>query len=138
MSVSGGVRSQPFGVFRSRSCRNLGEKLRRDVSNMQLVNSAAGDRAGIARQPAPSRLDRVVMPIIWVVFVLLFAGSVALVWRLGIFDAHTRASNAQILAAALGLVGVLVTASLTFVGVLLKHSIDARTLHQSAETEKRL
>jgi hypothetical protein len=73
-----------------------------------------------------------------VVLLLLVASSATLLWRLGIFDTKTRASNAQILAAAIGLVGVLVTASLTFIGVLLKHSIDGRTLHQTAETEGRL
>lgn len=83
---------------------------------------------------APPRVDRITL-VISVVLLLLFGASVALVWQLGLFDENTRASNAQVIAAALALVGVLVTASLTFAGVLLKHSIDRRTVQQAAETE---
>lgn len=86
---------------------------------------------------APPRVDRITL-VISVVLLLLFGASVALVWQLGLFDENTRASNAQVIAAALALVGVLVTASLTFAGVLLKHSIDRRTVQQAAETEGRL
>ena len=89
-----------------------------------------------ARVVAPPLFDRVVLQISVVLF-LLFGAAVALLWRLGIFDAHTRASNAQIIAAALGLVGVLVTASLTFVGVLLKYSIDTRTAQQALDAQRR-
>lgn len=72
------------------------------------------------------RLDGIVVAIS-LVLLLFFAACVGVLWRLDVFDANTRASNAQIIAAALTLVGVLVTASLTFVGVILKHSLDART-----------
>jgi hypothetical protein len=96
------------------------------------------DRQNVVESPGTSpSLDRTLV-LISVVLLVLFAAAAALLWRLGVFDAETQASNAQVLAAALGLVGVLVTAALTFVGVLLKHSIDARTLQQTAETEGRL
>jgi hypothetical protein len=61
-----------------------------------------------------------------------------LLGQLEVFDASTPKSNARIVAAAIGLVGVLVTASLTFIGVVLRHSIDLRTAQQADETEKRL
>src|SRR5205809_998795 len=63
---------------------------------------------------------------------------VGVVWRLDIFDANTRASNAQVIAAALAFSGVVLAATLGLVGALLKYSIDARTLQQTAETEGRL
>jgi hypothetical protein len=47
-------------------------------------------------------------------------------------------SNAQVLAATLALVGVLVAAALTFIGVLFRRSIDERTLLQQQATEGRL
>jgi hypothetical protein len=47
-------------------------------------------------------------------------------------------SNAQVIAAALALVGVLVAAALTFIGVLFRRSIDERTLLQQQATEGRL
>lgn len=72
------------------------------------------------------------------VLLVLLGGFVALLWGLGLFDEQTRASNTQLVAATLALGGGLVAASLTFVGALLKHSIDQRTLHQTQETEKRL
>jgi hypothetical protein len=91
----------------------------------------------IKQTEGPRRLDPVVAQVS-VVLVLLFAASVVLFWQIGAFDVDEQGSNAQVLAAVLGLVGVLVTAALTFIGVLLKHSIDARTLQQTAETEGRL
>jgi hypothetical protein len=87
--------------------------------------------------PGAPELGRVLL-LVAIVLMLLFAASFVLLWQLEVFDANTRKSNAQILAAAIGLVGVLVTASLTFIGVLLKHSIDLRTIQQNAETEGRL
>ena len=87
--------------------------------------------------PGVRGLGRVLL-LVSIVLLLLFAASFALLWQLEVFDANTRKSNAQILAAALGLVGVFVTGALTFIGVLLKHSIDLRTAQQAAETEGRL
>lgn len=79
-------------------------------------------------EPQRSRLqlDRIVVQTALVLLVL-FGASVTLFWRLGVFDSGTHASNAQVVAAALALVGVLVAAALTFVGVILKHSLDLRT-----------
>ena len=69
---------------------------------------------------------------------LLFGGFVVLLWAIDLFDLDTRTSDAQIYAAVLGLIGGLIATSLTFVGVLLKHSIDLRTVGQAKETEDRL
>lgn len=69
--------------------------------------------------------------------VLLCAGLVVVVWRAGLFDVAER-SDAEVIAAVLSLVGGLIAASLTFVGVLLKHSLDNRNLRLAQETEARL
>jgi hypothetical protein len=78
--------------------------------------------------------------LVWValVLLLLFGGFVGLLWGLGLLDVHGRTSNAQVVAATLALGGGLVATSLTFIGVLLKHSIDERTLRQTENTEGRL
>ena len=68
---------------------------------------------------------------------VLYGGFVILLWRLGILDVDGK-TDTQVLAAVLGLLGGLFAASLTFVGVLLKHSVDVRTLRLSWETEARL
>lgn len=67
----------------------------------------------------------------------LYGGFVLLLWGLGILDLDGK-TDTQVLAAVLGLLGGLFAASLTFVGALLKHSVDVRTLRLSWETEARL
>lgn len=68
---------------------------------------------------------------------LLLSGFVVLLWRIGVFDLPKDDPGAKAFAAVLALVGGLVAAVLTFVGVLLKLAFDARTLELQRETEER-
>lgn len=68
---------------------------------------------------------------------VLYGGFVVLLWRLGVLDLDGK-TDTEVLAAVLGLLGGLFAASLTFVGALLKHSVDVRTLRLTWETEARL
>jgi hypothetical protein len=73
--------------------------------------------------------------IIWVaiVIVLVFAACTTLLWRLGVFNQHIAKSNSQAIAAALALLGVLVTGALTFVGALDRRAnAAAREGHRRA------
>jgi hypothetical protein len=94
------------------------------------------------RLPAPSADRRPSWSLAWItaVLLLLLVGFVVLLWVVGVFDFQkkAKAGNAQVYAAVLGLLGGLFATSLTFVGALLKHSVDVRTLGQSRETEERL
>jgi hypothetical protein len=58
--------------------------------------------------------------------VVVYGGLVLVLWQIGIFDLDGE-TNAQVLAPVLALLGAAFGASLTLVGVMLKHSIDVRT-----------
>jgi len=93
--------------------------------------------------PGPSSTYRPVAPqssVRWISLglLLLLAGFVVLLWRVGLFDFQKKVSDAKVFAAVLGLVGGLFATAMTFVAALLKHSVDVRTLGQTRETEARL
>lgn len=90
------------------------------------------------RAPGPGFRRATIAIAVAVLLAAVVALSIGLVWRLDVFDPKTTATNGQVLAAAFALIGSLVAASFTFIGVLLKYSIDARTVQQADETEKRL
>jgi hypothetical protein len=77
---------------------------------------------------APPGSSRESTPAIGLVafLVVVYGGLLVVLWQIGIFDLDGE-TNAQVLAPVLALVGAAFGASLTLVGVLLKHSIDART-----------
>jgi hypothetical protein len=58
---------------------------------------------------------------------IAFVGFVAIVWRAGFFSFTGSDPSSKIVAAALALVGGLVTAVVSIVGVVLKYAIDQRT-----------
>lgn len=72
------------------------------------------------------------------VVLLVYAGSVGLLWWQGVFDVPESEEGARVVAAAIALVGGLFAALLTFVGVLLTYSVDARTVEIKADAENRL
>jgi hypothetical protein len=69
---------------------------------------------------------------------VLYVAFAATLWRLGLFDVPESGPDARIFAAVFGLLGGLFASILTFVGVLLKHSIDTRTLEITRDSEARL
>jgi hypothetical protein len=94
---------------------------------------------GVVRSvPARPRAGSVWDWIVIAAVLLLCAGLVIIVWRAGLLDVDAERSDAEVVAAVLSLAGGLVAASLTFVGVLLKHSLDTRNLRLAQETEARL
>lgn len=65
----------------------------------------------------------------WVVIVIastliLLASFIVLLWRVGLFDFTGPEASTKIVAAALALVGGLISSFVTIVGILLKHSMD--------------
>lgn len=69
--------------------------------------------------------------------ILAFSGFVVLLWQIGLLDLPETDPGAKAFAAVLALLGGLFTAALTFVGVLLKLSSDARTLELKREANDR-
>jgi ParB/RepB/Spo0J family partition protein len=69
--------------------------------------------------------------------VVLFLVLVVVVWKSGVFDKDTSASDGQEVVAMLTLLGGLIASALTLVGVLLRNSIDRHTAHLAVETENR-
>jgi hypothetical protein len=111
-----------------------------DAGDVASVTSDASWRQpmGVVKRVAPrARAASVWSWVVVGVVVLLCAGLIVLVWQEGLLDVGAR-SDAQVVAAVLSLTGALVAASLTFVGVLLKHSLDTRNLRLAEETEARL
>jgi hypothetical protein len=68
-----------------------------------------------------------------VVSVLILGGLLVAIWRAGGAE-----SNARVIAAVVSLSGVLIASALTFLGVLLKHSLDVRNATLAEEAERRL
>jgi hypothetical protein len=93
-------------------------------------------RPGLPRRGTPEAA------LAWIALGLavLVVAFVVLLWALGVFDFHKKATaaNAQVYAAVLGLVGAFFGTAFTFVAALLKHSIDVRNVDQARETEQRL
>jgi hypothetical protein len=83
--------------------------------------------------PAPAA--KMLLPVV-IGVVIVFALLTVVIWRTGVFDKDTSASDAQIVAAMLTLLGGLVASAFTLTGVLLKHSIDAHTAKLAQETER--
>ena len=78
---------------------------------------------------------KAVLPVV-IGVVVLFAILVFIIWRTGVFDKKTSASDAQIVAAMLTLLGALTASSFTLVGVLLKHSIDRHAARLAVASER--
>jgi hypothetical protein len=68
----------------------------------------------------------------------LYGLLVLLLWRMGLLSPAGEGSDVQIVVAVLGLVGGLFAASITFLGVLIKQSVDERNLRLAEEAEDRL
>lgn len=83
----------------------------------------------------PSSAGRAAVPVVAGV-VVVFALLVAVIWRTGVFDEGTSASDAQIVGGMLTLLGGLVASSFTLVGLLLKHSIDRHSARLAHESER--
>lgn len=63
---------------------------------------------------------------------------VLIMWQIGLFEFGPNASDAKVVAATLGLVGVLFTSTVSVFGLMFKHSIDQRSLTLREESEARL
>lgn len=68
----------------------------------------------------------------------LYGVFVLLLWQMGVLPFDPDARGSEAFAAVLGLMGGFFASSLTFVGVVLKHSLDERNAKLAEETEKRL
>ena len=69
---------------------------------------------------------------------VLFAGLIAVMWRLGFFSFTGTDPSSKIVVGAFALVGSFAAAAGSIVGVLLKHSIDSRTAMLQRDAEQRL
>jgi hypothetical protein len=68
----------------------------------------------------------------------LYAALIAGLWYEGVFQLTRSSTATEVLTAVLALIGGLFAAIVTFVGVLVKYSLDARTLELAHQTEDRL
>jgi hypothetical protein len=102
----------------------------------QTAAAGVSDRQGAGASDLPSA-PKAALPVV-IGVVALFVILVVVIWRTGVFDKDTTASDAQIAVALLTLLGGLIASAFTLVGVLLKHSIDRRTAQLATETEHRL
>jgi hypothetical protein len=101
------------------------------------VTDVAGGSHGQGLGPSdPPPATKAALPVV-IGVVVLFAILVVVVWQTGVFDKDTSASDAQIVAAMLTLLGGLIASAFTLVGVLLKHSIDRHSARLAVETEHR-
>ncbi len=69
---------------------------------------------------------------------LTFAAFTLLLWRVGLLDFTGTEARAKVIASALALLGALVASMVTFVGLLLKRSLDERNLALKQQAEERL
>jgi hypothetical protein len=69
--------------------------------------------------------------------VIVFALFAWILWRFGFFSFSGTDPSAKIVAASISLVGGLIGSLITFVGLILKHSIDQRSIALQEETESR-
>lgn len=85
------------------------------------------------------RIDNLRWIAITIVALSLSVGVVALIlWRIGFFDFSGTESAAKVIASGITLLGTFFTAMMTFVGLVLKRSLDLRNLALKREAEKRL
>jgi hypothetical protein len=61
-----------------------------------------------------------------------------LLWKIGLFSSNNSPPGADVIAAVLGLLGVIVTAVISLVGYFLKKSFDQHSLRLQQATEERL
>lgn len=78
--------------------------------------------------------------ILWTTLAVLalYGLFVLLLWQAGVLSFDERTSDSQRFAAVLGLLGGLFASSLTFVGVVLKHSLDERNTRIAEDEARRL
>ncbi len=68
---------------------------------------------------------------------LLAAGVITAMWRIGLLSFTDSENGSKVVAAALALVGTFAAAAVTMVGLVLKHAIDEQTLRQhEAESDR--
>ena len=80
----------------------------------------------LAAPPGSRRESAQTIVPVAVFLVVVYGGLILVLWQIGIFDLGDE-TNAQVIAPVLALLGAAFGASLTLVGVMLKHSIDIRT-----------
>lgn len=68
---------------------------------------------------------------------IVFALFAWILWRFGFFSFSGTDASTKIVAASISLVGGLIGSIITFVGVILKHSIDQRSIALQEESEMR-
>src|SRR5262245_66357663 len=59
--------------------------------------------------------------------VLVFGGLIGFMWAVGLFHFDGSDPDSKVVAAALALVGVALTAAVTIVGIILQHALHQRT-----------
>ena len=69
--------------------------------------------------------------------VTILVVAVILMFLLGLFDAATDENGAKRLAASLALVGAVLSAVVTLIGIVVKYSIDDRNAQLAVEAERR-
>jgi hypothetical protein len=94
-------------------------------------------RVGRRRRTRGSGEQRVVWAVV-VGAIAIFGILAAALLRSGVFDQNTSKYNPKIVVGVLTLLGGVIASSFTFVGVLLKHSIDTHSARLAEETEARL
>ena len=72
------------------------------------------------------------------VIVLLFGAVVGALWKLGLFDFTGSDASAKIVASAIALVGGLIAALVSLVGVFLRQSVERRNADLKEQAENRL
>ena len=68
---------------------------------------------------------------------IVFALFTWILWRFGFFSFSGTDASTKIVAASISLVGGLIGSIITFVGIILKHSIDQRSIALQEESEMR-
>lgn len=77
--------------------------------------------------------------LVWIIIVIIFfAGSIVVVWKLGLFTLSPSDTGAKIIASVLALIGILFTSVISLIGLFLKHTFDIRNLRLQEESSERL
>jgi len=90
-----------------------------------------------ARTDGDARRPSWLVPVLGAI-VLFLVGFVVLLWQLDLLRTPKGGPNSRTVAAVFALLGAVFTAAVTLVGLLLKHSIDTRTLEMAKQTHERL
>ncbi len=72
------------------------------------------------------------------IIVIIFAVLLIIIWQLGFFDFTGTDASSTVVAAAVALIGTILTAVVSVVGILIKHSFDQQNLSRQWEAEQRL